>query len=93
MAEPGALGHLTYFLLGQSCDRLLSSLVNLVNKHLRLAQMWRMSRGAFLHPRFGARGEHLLVLGRSSVVVLADEVGGWDVAPGGTSELGSLHPI
>ena len=52
-----------------------------------------MSRAAFFDLRFGACSEHLLVLRRSSVVVLADEVGGWDVTPGGTRELGSLHPI
>lgn len=27
------------------------------------------------------------------MIVFADEVGGWDIAPGGPSEVGGLHPI
>lgn len=74
-----------------SSDRLLRSLVNLSNKHLRLAQVRRMSRAAPFHLRFGARCEHLLVLRGSTPIVFADEVGRWNIAPGGVSELGSLH--
>ena len=43
--------------------------------------------------RFGARGEHLLIRRRRGLVVLADEIGRWNIAPGGTGELGSLHRI
>lgn len=77
----------------RSSDRLLRSLVNLFNEHLGLTQVWRMSRAAPFHLRFGARCEHLLVLSGSSLIVLADEVGRWNIAPGGASELGSLHLI
>ena len=52
-----------------------------------------MSRVALFHLRFGTRCEHLLVLRGSSLIVLADEISGWNVAPGGASGLGSLHPI
>ena len=52
-----------------------------------------MSRAALFHMRFGARCECLLIRRRYSPIVLADEVGGWDIAPGGASELGSLHRI
>ena len=53
--------------------------------------MWRMSRAALLHLGLGFRREHLLVLRGSGLVVLADEIGGRDVAPGGPRELGFLH--
>ena len=52
-----------------------------------------MPRAALFHMGIGARCECLLKLRRSSLIVLADEVGGWDIAPGGASELGSLHRI
>lgn len=67
--------------------------MNLSNKHLRPAQMWRMSRTASSHLRSSARREHLLVLKRSRLIVLTNEIGGWNVAPGGTSEFGLLHQI
>ena len=79
--------------LGHLCDRLLSSLVNLVGKHLWLAQMWRMSRVALLHLRLGACREHLLMLRGNGVIILADQVGGRDIAPGGARDLGSLHAV
>ena len=79
--------------LGYLCDCLLRSLVDLLNKHPRLAQMWRVSRAAPFHLRLGACCKHFLVLRGSSVIILADEVGGRDVAPGGARELGSLYPI
>lgn len=80
-------------LLAQPCDRLLSSLMNLLDKHLWLAQLWRMSRAALLHLRLGTCCEHFLVLRGSSVIILADEVGGRDIAPSGARELGSLHQV
>ncbi len=52
-----------------------------------------MSRAAPLDLRFGTRREHLLVLRGSGLIVLADEVGRWNITPGGASELGSLHLI
>ena len=77
----------------QSCDRLLRSLVNFSNKHFGLAQVWRIARAAIFHPRFGPSCEHLLVLRGNSLIVFVDEVDGWDITPGGASELDGLHPI
>lgn len=91
VADIGPLGTPIYIFLGHPRDRLLRSLVNLLNKHFGLAQVRRMSRAALFHMRLGARCEHLLHCRRNSLVVLADEVGGWNIAPGGTGELGSLH--
>ncbi len=71
----------------------LGSLVNLLDQHLGLAQMRRMSRAAPFHMRFGARCNYLLILRRGSMVVLTDEVRGWDVAPGGAGQLRSLYTI
>ena len=52
-----------------------------------------MSRAAPFHLRFYIRCERLLVLRGSSLIVLADEIGRWNIAPGGMSELGSLHLV
>ncbi len=79
--------------LDQLRDRFLGSLVNHLDQHLGLAQMRRMSRAAPLHMRFGARCDYLLILRGGSLVVLTDEVRGWDVAPGGAGQLGSLYTI
>ena len=87
------LSRLIALVIVQSCDRLLRSLVNLLNKHFWLAQVWRMARAALFHLCFGARCEHLLVLRGSSLIVFADEIGGWNIAPGRASELSRLHLI
>lgn len=67
--------------------------MNLLNKHVGLAQVWRMARVALLHMRFGARCEHLLVLNGNSLIIFGDEVGGWDITPGGASEFRGLYRI
>ena len=71
-------------------DCFLGSLVNLLDQHLGLAQMRRVSRAAPFHMRFGARCNYFLILRRGSMVVLTDGVRGWDVAPGGAGQLRSL---
>ena len=67
--------------------------MNLLDKHLWLAQLWRMSRAALLHLRIGACCKLLLILRGSSVIILADEVGGRDIPPGGARKLGRLHQV
>ena len=46
-----------------------------------------------IHLRFGAPGEHLLVLRRRRLIVVANEIGRRDVPPGGVGDLGFLHFI
>lgn len=77
----------------KSSNRLLRSLVDLFNEQSGLTQLWRMSGAAPLHLRFGSRCEHLLILSGDGLIVLADEVGRWNITPGGASELGCLHLV
>ena len=89
----GALGFPIYVFRTQVCNSFLSSLVDLFNKHIRLAQMWRMSRAALFHLRLGHCCKRFLVLSGDSLIILTDEVGRWNIAPGSASELGRLHTV
>jgi len=72
----------------------LGSIANFLDKHLRLAQVWRMSRIAPFDLCFGARCKHFLKCRRSRLIVLADKIGGRDEMPSSsTFELNSLHLI
>ena len=62
-------------------------------QHLRLAQLRRMPRPNPLNPRLCARGESLLILCRHRLIVLGDEIGRGDVAPGSAGDLRSLYLV